>query len=54
MAKLELYKRIQKLSSLVHGTDLHDFNLTADCIAELRQSLDELTEVYIARYCDAA
>jgi hypothetical protein len=54
MARLELFKRIQKLSTLVHGTDLEGYNLTADCVNELRQTLDELTEEYIARYCEAA
>lgn len=54
MARLELFKRIQKLATLVHGTDLEGYNLTDGCIAELRQTLDELTEEYINRYCDAA
>lgn len=54
MARLELFKRIQKLATLVHGTDLDGYNLTADCIAELRQTLDQLTEEYIALYCNAA
>jgi hypothetical protein len=51
MAKLELFKRIQKLSTLVHGTDLERYNLTDECICELRQTLDSLTEEYITRYC---
>jgi len=54
MARLELFKRIQKLATLVHGTDLEGYNLTDDCVAELRQTLDDLTEEYIVRFCEAA
>lgn len=53
MAKIELLKRIQKLATLVHGTDLEGY-LTVETAAELRQSLDTLTEEYIARYCEVA
>jgi hypothetical protein len=51
MAKLELFKRIQKLATLVHGTDIERYHLTDECLAELRRSLDALTEEYIIRYC---
>lgn len=50
MAKLELFKRIQKLSTIVHG-GVETYNLSAECIAELRRSLDALTEEYVVRYC---
>jgi len=53
MAKVELLKRIQKLATLVHGTVMEGY-LSDETAAELRQSLDALTEEYIARYCDAA
>lgn len=53
MAKLELLKRIQKLATLVHGTEMEGY-LTEECAAELRQSLDALTEEYIVRFCEAA
>ena len=52
MAKIEMLKRIQKLAALVHGTDMNVY-LTDETVAELRQSLDMLTEEYIVRYCDA-
>ena len=51
MAKLELFKRIQNLSSLVNGSDLDRYHLTEECMAELRKSLDSLTEEFIIRYC---
>lgn len=51
MEKLELLSRIRKLSSLVHSEDLIHYNLTEDSIKELRHTLDELTEEYIACYC---
>lgn len=53
MAKLELFKRIQKLATIVHG-GVDSYNLSDECITELRRSLDALTEEYIARYCETA
>jgi len=51
VARLELFKRIQKLSTLVHGTDIEKYQLTDECLAELRRSLDALTEEYMIRFC---
>lgn len=53
MAKLELYKRIQKLATIVHG-GVDAYNLSDECIMELRRTLDALTEEYIDRYCETA
>lgn len=53
MAKLELFKRIQKLATIVHG-GVDAYNLSDECIMELRRTLDALTEEYIARYCETA
>lgn len=51
MEKIELLSRIQKLSSLVHSNDLAAYNLSEAAIAEIKRTLDELTERYIVRYC---
>ena len=53
MAKLELFKRIQKLATIVHG-GVESYDLSDECIIELRRSLDALTEEYIARYCETS
>jgi hypothetical protein len=52
--KLELLARIDKLSSILHSHDLAQFNLTETSIDEMRQSLDELSDKYLAKYCPAA
>lgn len=54
MAKLEMLKRIEKLASLVHGSDLESYELTRECVVELRKTLDALTEEYLARYCETS
>ncbi|HMM22989.1 MAG TPA: hypothetical protein PKA10_19955 [Selenomonadales bacterium] len=54
MAKVELLKRIQKLASLVHGSDLQGYQLTEECVDELRRALDALTEEYMERYCETS
>lgn len=51
MEKIALLARIQKLSSLIHSTDLEHFNLSQTAVAEMKATLDELTEQYIAAYC---
>ena len=51
MEKIELLSRIQKLSLLIHSNDLAAYNLSETVIAEMKRTLDELTERYIARYC---
>jgi hypothetical protein len=51
--KLELLARIDKLSSILHSRDLAQFNLTETSIDEMRQSLDELSDKYLTRYCPA-
>ena len=52
MSKLDLLTRIQKLSALIHSEDLAEFNLAETSIRELQKSLDEMTENYIALYCE--
>lgn len=51
MEKIALLARIQKLSSLIHSTDLETFNLSEAAVDEMRSTLDELTEQYITAYC---
>jgi hypothetical protein len=51
MEKIELLSRIRKLSSLVHGADLADYNLSEESVKEMHRALDDLTEEYIAAYC---
>jgi Glu-tRNA(Gln) amidotransferase subunit E-like FAD-binding protein len=51
MEKIELLARIQKLSSLIHSNDLAQYNLSDTAIEEMKQTLDALTEKYIAAYC---
>ncbi|WP_371381424.1 hypothetical protein [Sporomusa aerivorans] len=51
MRKLQLLKQIDKLSSLLHSSDLEELNLTAGTISEMREKLDILTEEYIECYC---
>lgn len=51
MEKIELLSRIQKLSSLVHSKDLAAYDFSETAIAEMKCTLDELTERYIVRYC---
>lgn len=51
MEKIALLARIQKLSSLIHSKDLAHFNFSQTAIEEMKSTLDELTEQYIAVYC---
>lgn len=51
MEKIALLARIQKLSSLLHSKDLAHFNLSETAVEEMKSSLDELTEQYLAAYC---
>jgi hypothetical protein len=51
MEKIELLSRIGKLSSVVHGADLAEYNLATESIVEMQRVLDELSEQYIAAYC---
>ena len=51
MEKIELLSRIRKLSSVVHGPDLAEYNLTDESIVEMHRVLDELREKYITVYC---
>lgn len=51
MGKIELLSRIRKLSSVVHGSDLAEYNLADESIAEMHRVLDELSEKYIVAYC---
>jgi hypothetical protein len=51
MEKLVLLARIQNLSALVHSTDLAYYNLSTTAIQEMKHTLDEMTERYIAAYC---
>lgn len=51
MEKVELLSRINKLSSLVHGSDLAKYNLAEESIVEMQRVLDELSEKYITAYC---
>jgi len=51
LEKIALLARIQKLSSLIHSTDLENYNLSEAAIKEMKSTLDELTDQYIAAYC---
>jgi hypothetical protein len=51
MRKLQLLEQIDKLSSLLHGEDLKEFNFTTGTINEMHQKLDMLSEEYIKCYC---
>lgn len=51
MEKIELLSRIRKLSAVVHGPDLAEYNLASESIAEMHRILDELSEKYITAYC---
>jgi len=51
MEKIELLSKIRKLSSVVHGCDLAEYNLADESIREMRRVLDELSERYIIAYC---
>jgi len=51
MEKIELLSRIRKLSSVVHGCDLAEYNLPEESVAEMHRVLDELSEKYISTYC---
>ena len=52
MSKLDLLKKIQKLSALVHSEDLAAYNLSGVSVREIQRCLDEMTERYIALYCE--
>jgi len=51
MEKIELLSRIRKLSSVVHGSDLAEYNLADESISEMHRVLNELSEEYITTYC---
>lgn len=51
MEKIALLNRIQNLSSLIHSNDLVQYNLSDAVIEEMKHTLDEITEQYIASYC---
>ena len=51
MRKLQLLEQIDKLSALLHSSDLKELNFTVGTISEMRQKLDILTEEYIECYC---
>lgn len=51
MDKIALLSRIQKLSSIIHSTDLSLYNLSETAIDEMKRTLDEITEQYIQTYC---
>lgn len=50
MEKLELLSSIRKLSSVVHCDRLAQ-TLPEDSLNEMRQTLEELSEKYVATYC---
>ncbi len=54
MKKLQLLDRIQKLAAIVHCKDVADYNLTEESLNEMRRILDEMTELYIAKYCETS
>lgn len=50
MEKLELLASIRKLSSVVHCDTLAQ-TLPEDSISEMKQTLDRLSDQYVATYC---
>ncbi|MDU2063907.1 MAG: hypothetical protein E6713_03620 [Sporomusaceae bacterium] len=50
MEKLNLLARINKLATLVHSKDVAQ-TLSTETLTELKATLDEMTEEYIAAYC---
>ncbi len=53
MSKIELFSRIQKLATIVHNSDVMSFNISDESLQDLRNALDNLTNEYIARYCNS-
>ena len=51
LEKIALLSRIRKLSTLIHSSDIAQYNLSDGAIAEIKRTLDEITEQYIHHYC---
>lgn len=51
MEKIVLLSRIEKLSTLIHSNDIAQYNLSDGALAEIKRTLDEITEQYINSYC---